>query len=139
MSLSSFLRQQVQERAQGHCEYCRIPSDHASATFVVEHIIPRVAGGSDDSENLALSCPNCNSHKGAATEVIDPQTKQLTRLFHPRQDHWEEHFQWTNDEVEVEGVTAIGRATLARLQMNDPAVANLRHLLKLIDRHPPII
>ena len=80
------LRQQVQARARGHCEYCRIPAVHSPATFPVEHISPRTTGGSDDLENLALSCPNRNGHKGMATEGIDLETNQVTRFFHPRQD-----------------------------------------------------
>jgi len=29
------------------------------ATFHVEHIVPRSAGGSDTMDNLALACPSC--------------------------------------------------------------------------------
>lgn len=33
------------------------------ATFHIEHVIPRVLGGSDNTDNLALACPSCNLHK----------------------------------------------------------------------------
>jgi hypothetical protein len=32
--------------------------------FHVEHIIPQQHGGITSEENLALSCPHCNMHKG---------------------------------------------------------------------------
>jgi 5-methylcytosine-specific restriction endonuclease McrA len=33
------------------------------ATFHIEHVIPRVRGGTSELENLALACPSCNLHK----------------------------------------------------------------------------
>lgn len=38
-------------------------------------------------------------------------------LFHPRRDRWTDHFAW--DDVMVVGRTAIGRATVKLLAMND--------------------
>ena len=38
-------------------------------------------------------------------------------LFHPRQHHWSEHFQWQG--TVVVGLTPIGRATVELLAMND--------------------
>ena len=34
---------------------------------VRDHVIPRSRGGSDNAENLVLSCNGCNSSKGART------------------------------------------------------------------------
>lgn len=133
------LRQAVREHARGHCEYCLAPDDHSSASFTIDHLRPRSAQGSDDLTNLAWSCWNCSSHKAAAMTALDPLTNQQVALFNPRIDTWEEHFRWDEEQVRVEGITPTGRATVERLQMNEPAIVNLRRLLMLIERHPPVL
>ena len=62
------------------------------ADFHVEHIVARKHGGSDDENNLAWSCIFCNLYKGPNLASLDPDTGELTRLFNPRQDRWEDHF-----------------------------------------------
>ena len=55
------VRTAVRERAQFHCEYCRLAEEHAPVTpFQVEHIVARQHGGSDAFRNLALACHRCN-------------------------------------------------------------------------------
>jgi hypothetical protein len=49
---------------------------------------------------------------------VDPETRSKVRLFNPRYDHWEEHFQADPESGKITGLTAIGRATIARLEMN---------------------
>jgi hypothetical protein len=73
-----------------------------------------------------LSCRSCNLHKSAAVYGTDAQTALTVALFHPRLQRWEEHF--AVDEVTslVNGVTAIGRATVARLRMNGPVQVSAR-------------
>jgi hypothetical protein len=71
--------------------------------------VPRQHEGGDAAENLALACHHCNLHKGPNLSGLDPQTGELTRLFHPRRDRWPEHF--SEHDGEVTGLTAIGRAT----------------------------
>ena len=39
------IRQQVQERAKGLCEYCRTPDNIATSSFHCEHIVPQKVGG----------------------------------------------------------------------------------------------
>ena len=90
--ISSALRKLVKERAGDRCEYCGLHQDHSVMSFHVEHIIPRQHGGASVSENLALACPGCNLHKGPNLTGIDPDTGEVSRLFHPRQDVWQEHF-----------------------------------------------
>jgi len=34
-------------------------------SFTIDHVIPRIKGGDDDFENLALCCYVCNPLKGA--------------------------------------------------------------------------
>lgn len=87
------LRRLVWDRAQGRCEYCRMRQEFDELTFQIEHIIPKKHHGSDDATNLALACFACNNHKGSNLTGIDPETRQLTPLFHPRTDAWDEHFE----------------------------------------------
>ena len=82
------LRRRVWQRASGHCEYCRMRQEFDELTFQIEHVIPRKHHGSDAAGNLALACFACNHHKGTNLSGLDPQTGEMTRLFHPRQDEW---------------------------------------------------
>jgi len=68
--------------------------------------------------NYALSCFYCNLSKQAFVTGIDPKTKAEEQLFHPRKDRWEKHFRWKAGYTEIEAITAKGRATLSRLNMN---------------------
>ena len=54
--VSETIRVQVVAQAGGVCEYCRYPEEFNSGRFAVDHILPRVRGGTDDVNNLALSC-----------------------------------------------------------------------------------
>ena len=126
--ITTQVRRQVRERAHNLCEYCHLHQDDSPlAALHVEHIIPKVHGGTDDVENLALACIDCNLHKGTNLTGIDPQTSQLTELFHPRRQHWDEHFQL--QEVYLVGKTAIGRTTIRVLGMNSDDQVALRSSL----------
>ena len=118
----------VADRAEHSCEYCRAPEAVFNAPFEVEHIIPRLHGGTDTEENLALACRSCNGHKAAAVTHMDPQIGQTVELFHPRQDRWREHFRVDADTAEVVGITSAGRATVARLSMNSASQVGARRL-----------
>lgn len=98
-------------RAGYQCEYCkRLLSD---VTYQIEHIWPKARGGSNDQQNVAISCQRCNKNKGDHTEWLDPFTGQTFPLFHPRIMKWEDHF--IKKRSEVTGSTSIGRATAALL------------------------
>ena len=94
----------------------------------MDHIIARQHGGESDLSNLALSCLHCNLKKGPNIAGIDPWTRDLTRLYHPRIDSWDEHFAWHG--AEIHGETAIGRTTIHVLDINDPAFVAVREELK---------
>src|SRR5262249_47481859 len=107
----------VRERAGNRCEYCKLrQEDSPLAALHVEHIRPRVHGGSDDLDNLALACIDCNLHKGTNLTGIDPDTNQVVELFHPRRQGWEEHFAWRG--IRLDDKSAVGRITVPVLNMN---------------------
>lgn len=118
------LRQMVVSRASLSCEYCRMPQRYDSAPMQVDHIISEQHGGQSESENLAFACLGCNKHKGPNIAGIDPLTGELSRLFHPRRDRWNDHFQWIGPEVL--GLTPVGRTTIYVLAMNDELAIAVR-------------
>ena len=118
-------RNRVRQRAGCRCEYCGLHEDQSPlAALHVEHVIPRKHNGSDDLDNLALACIDCNLHKGTNIAGYDPATGQMTGLFHPRRMAWSEHFEWQG--VLIAGKTAIGRTTVDVLQMNADERLQLR-------------
>ena len=89
-----------------------------NVTFEIDHIMPEAAGGLTVSDNLAFSCPLCNTFKGARTRGRDPQTGRDISFFHPRAQIWNRHFRWAQDQRTIEGRTQAGRATIDALQLN---------------------
>ena len=110
----------VAERAGHRCEYCHAPEAIFNFPFEVEHIIPPGRAGSDDESNLALSCRGCNVFKADQVEALDAETGEIISLFHPRRHRWEEHFEVSPSSGTLNGLTPIGRATIALLRMNRP-------------------
>ena len=53
------------------------------ASLHIEHIRPKKHAGTDDAENLALACIECNLRKGTNVAGYDPDTGTLTELFNP--------------------------------------------------------
>ena len=123
--IAAATRDAVRRRAGDRCEYCRLPqAAEPDARFHIEHIVARQHGGADDEGNLALACNRCNRHKGPNLSGIDPVSDRPAFLFHPRRENWEEHFRM--EPLEVVGLTATGRTTVALLQMNAPVRLELR-------------
>ncbi|HEV7405012.1 MAG TPA: HNH endonuclease [Chthoniobacteraceae bacterium] len=123
--MNEAVREQVRRRAGNTCEYCGAREGPGTRLrFHIEHIIAHQHGGDDDLENLALACHLCNAHKGPNLTGIDPETRKIVALFHPRRDRWEEHF--ANVAGRIIGQTSTGRATVAVLNMNHSARVELR-------------
>lgn len=135
--LPARLRKIVENRAKGVCEYCLSPARYSSSPFCVDHILPRNQGGGDELGNLAFSCSGCNGHKYRKTEALDPRTRSVVPLFHPRTQEWTEHFAWNRDFTRIMGLTPMGRATVGALQLNRSEVVNLRRMLTAFGEHPP--
>lgn len=124
-------------RARGCCEYCRSQMRYATEAFSIEHIQPLSREGSDDIDNLALSCQGCNGYKYNKMRGVDPVTGESHPLFHPRRQRWPEHFIWGQDCTLIVGLTPTGRATIDALRLNREPLVNLRRLLFWAGEHPP--
>src|SRR5262249_45232594 len=106
------------ERAGFRCEYCHAPASAFNFPLDIEHIVPRSRQGAKVDDNLAIACRACNVFKGAQTSVTDPESLELTPLFNPRKDRWDEHFEFDPDSAELRGKTKIGQITIVALQLN---------------------
>lgn len=134
-TIPASLRRLVFQRASNRCEYCGISQIGQVATFHIDHIIPVVAGGDTTANNLALACVSCSLRKGARQNLEDPETGVVVSVFNPRQQVWNEHFIW--QEVQVVGLTAVGRATVQALDLNRATMLAIRAEEELLGRHPP--
>lgn len=96
---------QVALRAGHRCEYCRTPEAVFNLSLEVEHIVPAARGGEATTANWALACRACNLYKATHVSGHDPESDAVVRLFHPREDQWEDHFQITPESGEIVGRT----------------------------------
>ncbi|MEN9612135.1 MAG: hypothetical protein RLZZ628_2949 [Bacteroidota bacterium] len=131
------IKQTVQQRAQFCCEYCLAQANISADSFVMEHILPVAKGGSNHLDNLAYSCQRCNNHKFTATHALDEVTGTTAPLYNPRDEVWENHFEWSDDFTEILGKSPTGRATVNRLKLNRVNLVNLRRILVKLGLHPP--
>ena len=136
--ISAALRQRVAAAAGYRCGYCLTSQRIVGPLLEIDHIIPESRGGTDNEDNLFLACPMCNSHKAEKVEAFDTGTATIVALFNPRTERWQDHFRWIDDGAVVEGVSAIGRATVDALVMNHPEIVAARRLWVLAGWHPPI-
>ncbi len=118
------LRSFVLQRSKERWEYCRVPLTVGSLPWQIDHVVAMKHGGRSVDQNLAAACLNCNANKQADLSGIDPVTGELTRLFNPRNDTWDEHFIEVLNEIV--GLTPIGRVTVYVLAMNDDEVLTAR-------------
>lgn len=115
----------VRNRAENRCEYCRLHQDAAPfLRFHIEHIQARQHIQDDSSDNLALACPDCNRHKGPNLATLDPNTREVVLLYHPRKDNWNVHF--VMDGYYIRGITQIGIATEKLLKFNSDERVEMR-------------
>ena len=129
------LAREVRQRAKDICEYCRLPQVSQEATFHVDHILPRSAGGVTTASNLALACVTCSLRKAARVRVRDAKTGKTVRLYNPRRDDWGKHFSFTST-WRIRGRTRTGRATITALGMNRLAIVAIRRELIALRRMP---
>lgn len=135
--VSVAVRRLVADRAVHRCEYCLALEAFSPGGYCIEHVMPVAAGGDSDPANLAFACSGCNAYKSDKTTSLDPVTGRPFRLFHPRRDRWARHFAWSADTLRIDGITGIGRCSVAALKLNRSALVNLRRLLLREGLHPP--
>jgi 5-methylcytosine-specific restriction endonuclease McrA len=76
-------RNYLRDRAGSCCEYCGLDQEALKwADFTLDHIRAKRHGGSDDTDNLAYACIQCNLHKGPNLAGIDPETDQCSVCVH---------------------------------------------------------
>lgn len=131
------LKSQIQQVDCRRCCYCLTTEANSGIPMTFDHIQPRSKGGVTSFENVCLACRTCNEYKSDSTEAGDPLTGEIVSLFNPRTQQWSEHFAWSLDATKVQGVTAIGRATVAALRMNNPVVVAARYRWAINGWHPP--
>jgi len=68
--MNAMTRDAVRRRACGRCEYCQLPESAFEVSFHIEPIIARQHDGSDELENLALSCDRCNLYKSLSENLV---------------------------------------------------------------------
>ncbi len=132
------IRNLVRQRAAGLCEYCHTSERWQYVPFTMDHVVPFSKGGTDEPDNLALSCFHCYRKKGDHTRAVDPLSGEEGSLYNPRADDWRKHFAWSNDGLRIVGITAVGRATVAALALNRERVINIRAADRAVGRHPPV-
>ncbi|MBI3914503.1 MAG: HNH endonuclease [Chloroflexi bacterium] len=137
-NIPSDLRRQVSEDSHYKCGYCHTAQRIVGGPMVIDHIVPISRGGLSERGNLWLACRRCNEFKGARIEAVDPQTSLVYPLFNPRTQSWSVHFAWSRDGTEIVGLTAIGRATVAALRLNNSEIVGARILWVQAGWHPPI-
>ena len=121
------LRRQVRQRDGFACAYCGVLETQVGSELTIDHFQPRIAGGSDDPDNLLYCCHACNSFKG---DLWNPSG--VERVLHPRHEDISVHLQEEPDG-RLRPLTPTGEFHTERLQLNrPPLVAN--RLLRLRDR-----
>ncbi|KAI9131389.1 HNH endonuclease [Acaryochloris sp. CCMEE 5410] len=119
MPISDETKRAVREQAKYLCEYCHSSERLSASRFTIDHITPKSLSGSDDLENLALACRRCNERRYNFVASIDPESQATVPIFNPRLQKWDEHFTWVDQGMLIKGMTAVGRATCVRLDLND--------------------
>lgn len=77
---------ELRNRFNGRCFYCdrmtvlppRRPGSRLTKTAATrDHIIPKIAGGSDQISNLVLACNECNNERGSMPVDVFLKRKRL--------------------------------------------------------------
>jgi hypothetical protein len=129
------LRREIREHFLQCCAYCQSSEALTVVTFEVEHIVPRSLGGKTEFNNLCLACPSCNRHKSnRLTGIIYGDI--AAPLFHPQQQKWLDHFDWSINATVIVGLTEVGIATINQLHMNRQQLVEVRALWVTLGKHP---
>lgn len=118
-SFKKHLREDMYEKQNKLCAYCRIHVPLACVSMHREHIVYK-----DDHpqwmflpENLCVVCPTCNEFKGTTEVLNDPETTTYPetstgfKIIHPMYDKYSEHIELVGD-VLYRGKTDKGNFTI---------------------------
>lgn len=130
-------RPRIAIQANHQCGYCQLQEVVSGIPLTIEHIIPVAHGGTDDENNLWLSCGLCNRTKSIIITVVDSETNEETLLFNPRFQIWEEHFKWDETGTRIIAQTAVGRVTITALSLNSDLRVRSRSFWVKAGWHPP--
>lgn len=131
------LRERLLSVDRRRCCYCLTTTAITGIEMTVDHIWPQSKGGATFFENLCLACSACNTFKSDMTEALDPVSQKIAPLFNPRSQQWAEHFVWSSDKTQIEGITPTGRVTIVALKMNRPIIVFARQRWVQVGWHPP--
>jgi hypothetical protein len=135
--ISQKLRDQVSKQARHRCGYCLSAANVIGLAMQLDHLLPQALGGTSSEQNLWLACSACNAFKGSRISARDPESGQMVRLFNPRGQIWQEHFQWVEAGARIVGRTPAGRATTYALRLNRPLLVKARRSWIKAGWHPP--
>ena len=135
--LPAALREQLLAADDRRCAYCHTTEANTGQPMTVDHIVPQAQGSLTVFDNLCFACRRCNEFKGSAIAAPDPLTGEAVPLFHPRTQAWSEQFTWDASGTHVIGLTAVGRATVVALNMNNAVIVDARRRWVSIGWHPP--
>jgi len=85
-------------------------------------------------KNLAWACPSCNLHKSDRVSLRNVIGIEV-RLFNPRVDKWNEHFEW--EDFSMRGLSSMGKAMVKSFQLNTERKFKIRQAEKMFDLFPP--
>jgi hypothetical protein len=131
------LEEKIRHQAKNRCGYCLSPQELVSYKLEIEHIFPKALGGKTIEENLWLACRECNAHKSKRIKGLDRLTGKIVRLFNPRRQRWNVHYEFSKDYSEIVGKTPCGRATVESLQMNNLYQKTVRLAWAETKKFPP--
>jgi 5-methylcytosine-specific restriction endonuclease McrA len=107
-------RKQVRERSDLRCEYCLLPDGFGFYSHQVDHIIATKHRGSSELDNLAWACFECNNAKGSDIASIDEETNDIARLYNPRTQNWDDHFEKVDARILGKPLWGVSRLLFSR-------------------------
>ena len=141
-SFKDNLREDMYEKQNGLCAFCRIHVPLACVPMHREHIVYKDAHPQWMflPENLCIACPVCNGFKGTTEVLSNPQTKTYPktgdgfRIIHPLFDRYSENIELVGG-VLYRGKTAKGKFTIATCHLYRVKLAEERVTHIMIEEH----
>jgi len=93
------LRAQIDATDRRSCCYCLTSEAVSGIPLTYDHITPASRGGLTTLDNVCLAFRACNELKTNTIRAVDPLTQESVRLFHPRQQRWQDHFSRTSRSI----------------------------------------